>query len=152
MPMLTPLPGQPDKYLPFAIQRYRLWTLYLHADQRYLGRAYLWLRRPGTMQRLTDLEDEELQHLALLTKKYEVALQTLWRPDHINYAWLGNEVHVHGGHGHMHLVPRYKHPRDFAGLNFVERNWGKNYAPYQKYTPDRFLMERIRDAIQEKLA
>ncbi len=33
---------------------------------------------------------------------------------------------------HVHCIPRYKEPRIFEGMTFVDTRWGKNYAPYDK--------------------
>mgnify|MGYP001609300747 CR=1 FL=1 len=105
------------------------------------------------MQRLSDLTREELYELMIFVlPPYEKAIDHLWRPDHMNYAWLGNESHVHQGHGHMHLIPRYKHPVLFAGLEFHDDQWGKNYAPYPKLGLPQSTLFMIRDALRKELA
>jgi diadenosine tetraphosphate (Ap4A) HIT family hydrolase len=50
----------------------------------------------------------------------------------MNYAWLGNLFHEHGGHGHMHVIPRYAVVREFLGAEFKDERYGDNYVPYQK--------------------
>lgn len=127
------------------------WKLYLHQNQYYLGRAYAWLVSPGQMQRLSQLSLVELAALRTLEQRYEEALRRLWQPDHMNYAWLGNEFESHKGHGHMHLIPRYARPVVFGGHAFIDEKWGKNYAscPVQIYPND--LMVSIRDALRQQL-
>jgi diadenosine tetraphosphate (Ap4A) HIT family hydrolase len=127
------------------------WILFLHQDQRYLGRAYFWLRRSGIMQRLSQLQPEELLLLHKAMASYEETLGRLWQPDHMNYAWLGNEFHLHEGHGRMHLIPRYKSPREAVGFVFTEYRWGKNYTPHERLILSRMDFERLRDTIQEEL-
>ena len=43
-----------------------------------------------------------------------------------DYASLGNTFR----HLHVHLVPRYREPREFLGLTFVDARWGRNYDPH----------------------
>ncbi|MFZ2555632.1 MAG: hypothetical protein WAX57_02230, partial [Minisyncoccia bacterium] len=116
------------EYEGFKIREYPCWTLYLHSNQYYLGRCYAWLKRDGDMQRLSDLTCEELFELhGSVLPGYESAVGRLWSPDHMNYAWLGNHVHAHKGHGHMHLIPRYKRPVLFSRHEFSDGQWGQNY-------------------------
>ncbi len=45
---------------------------------------------------------------------------------------LGNFFHEHGGHGHLHIVPRYAphaKPLVFMNMVFEDDRWGKNYTP-----------------------
>ncbi len=140
-----------EEFRPYAIVSYRLWTLLVYKDQHYLGRSYLWLNRPGEMQDISDLTEEETLHLSMLIKKYKEAACELWQPDLFNYAWLGNETHIHQGHGHMHIIPRYKKERQFAGERFVDERWGQNYVPYSKFPVLWVQMEAIRDALQKRL-
>ena len=127
------------------------WTLYLHQNQYYLDRAYVWLVRPGQMQRLSQLSLVELASLRTFQQLYEEALSQLWHPDHMNYAWLGNEFPSHKGHGHMHLVPRYGRPVVFGEHTFIDERWGRNYAPCPtQIYPDRLLLA-IQDALRRQL-
>lgn len=136
-----------------VLKEFPLWTLYLHSNQYYLGRAYAWLTREGVMQRLSQLTAaERLELFTAVMPTYETALEYLWRPDHINYAWLGNEIHVHQGHGHMHIIPRYEKPVRFGRVRFVDEQWGKHYKPYpQQNFSDEFL-STIRDTIRAALS
>lgn len=123
---------QKARYLPFVLKEYRYWTLLLHERQRYLGRAVAWLARPGEMQKFSGLSQRELLELRQITPQYEAALGNMgWSPDHMNYAMLGNFFHEHGGHGHLHIIPRYRpgHTPIFMGTTFVDDRWGKNYTP-----------------------
>lgn len=140
-----------DRYELYAIKTYAYWRLFLHTDQRYLGRAYAWLLREGEMQDYSELTTQELLECRQLCRDHRAALARLWRPGLMNYAWLGNFIHEHGGHGHLHLVPRYPHPVECAGLTFVDENWGKNYSPYNKFPlPDEKLL-LIRDCLRSAL-
>jgi diadenosine tetraphosphate (Ap4A) HIT family hydrolase len=121
------------EYRPSILKEYKHWTLLLHERQRYLGRAVVWLARPGQMQRFSDLTHDELLELQTIIREYEHALLEIgWNPDHVNYMMLGNFFHEHGGHGHMHIVPRYAPratPLAFDGTVFCDDKWGKNCTP-----------------------
>jgi len=129
-----------------------LWTLFLHSNQYYIGRAYAWLKREGEMQRLSQMTSEEIQelHVAILPA-YEDVLASLWKPKHMNYAWLGNEFTQHQGHGHLHIIPRYDQPIQFVGAEFIDERWGKNYSPYPKQQYSDELVFTIRDALRNAL-
>ena len=139
-------------YIPYTIKEYRYWTLSIHNDQRYLGRSYAWLVREGEMQRLSEITDEEMFELRLVMREYEKALRKLWSPDFMNYAWLANLFEEHGGHRHLHLIPRYKYARTFANVTFVDGRWGKNYAPFEAFKPEEHLLLEIRDALRVAVA
>ncbi len=140
------------EYVPQIIKEYRYWTLSIHDDQRYLGRAYVWLVREGGMQRFSEITDEEMAELRIILKEYEAAAAMLWRPDFMNYAWLANLFSEHGGHGHMHLIPRYKEARQFADTEFVDGRWGKNFSPSEPFEVEEEILVQIRDALKSELA
>lgn len=118
-------------YEQFVVKKYNHWTLQIEEKQRYLGQAVAWLDREGDMQRLFSLTEEEREELwEKVLPDYENIIEKLWQPDHMNYAWLGNYFHMHNGHGHMHLIPRYKTPRSFEGKEFVDERWG-GYKSFQ---------------------
>ncbi len=122
----------PPQFQPFILKEYTHWTLLLNEKQRYLGRAVVWLARPGDMQRFSALTKDELFELQLITQAYERALDAMgWKPDHMNYAMLGNLIDEHKGHGHMHLIPRYEsaHRPVFMGVTFEDDRWAKNCTP-----------------------
>lgn len=139
------------EFIPQIIKEYDLWTLMIHEDQRYLGRAVAWLVRPGQMQDYFDCTSEEKAELEILVAQYKRAMSILWQPDKYNYAWLANLHQLHGGHGHMHLIPRYKEPRSFAGLEFVDGRWDQNCWPATVYEPPPEILYKIRDAIKVNL-
>ena len=136
------------QYKQFIVKEYKHWTLLIHDDQRYLGRAYVWLVREGGMQRLSEITDEESAELRIVIREYEDSMKNLWNPDFMNYAWLANLIAQHGGHGHLHLIPRYKEPRMFAGIEFTDGRWGKNYSPYEHFKPEQDVLFQIRDALK----
>jgi len=137
------------QYVPWIIKEYRYWTVLLHEDQRYLGRAVVWLVREGTMQRFSEITEEEYLELKKVMREYETVLNRLWQPDFMNYLWLANLFDMHGGHGHLHLVPRYKDERIFADTSFTDGRWGKNYTPHEDFKPPEDVLIQIRDALRD---
>ena len=135
-------------YVQWIIKEYQYWTLLLNDDQRYLGRAYVWLVREGGMQRFSEITDVEYTELRIVMREYESALKELWNPDFMNYAWLANFFSEHGGHGHLHLIPRYQDSRTFAGIDFVDGRWGKNFSPYEALKPSEEILIQLRDALK----
>ncbi len=129
------------------IKDYKKWSVYLHQNQYYLGRAYIWAKREDDIDfmQISFQESEELFDIGRAVNK---ALSDLFQPDLMNYAILGNVTN----RLHVHVIPRYKSPRIFSGIKFVDERWGKNYAPYNYdfKIPEPILLE-IRDAVKEKL-
>jgi diadenosine tetraphosphate (Ap4A) HIT family hydrolase len=141
-----------EPYVKWIIKEYNYWTLMLNEDQRYLGRAYAWLVREGGMQRFSEITDEEMSELRVLMREYEITVEELWQPDFMNYAWLANLISEHGGHGHMHLVPRYKEPRTFAGVEFFDGRWGKNFSPSEEFKPAEEVLMQLRDTLRSTIS
>lgn len=136
----------------FDIKHYDHWTLRVEEGQRYLGQAVAWLERDGDMQRISSLNQIERYELwSKLLPEYEQAIERLWQPDHMNYAWLGNFIELHNGHGHMHLIPRYKHSREFSGITFEDGRWGKNYVPYAQEKRSLQTALAVRDALRKEI-
>ncbi|MBP9757847.1 MAG: hypothetical protein KBD06_04565 [Candidatus Pacebacteria bacterium] len=140
-----------ESYIPYIIKEYRHWTLMINENQRYLGRCVLWLAREGCLQDKCDLSEDEEREFSFARKQTRDALTLLWKPDLFNYAWFGNLIDDHGGHGHEHIIPRYKYPRVFLGTEFTDLRWKQNCSPTEGYFPDHKLLHQIRGAIQVAL-
>ena len=144
-----PLMGATD-FERFRIKTYSYWELYLNGNQAYLGRSYVWLKREGKvgLTSLTKYEHSELFQEIL--PKFEAACAAAFRFDRkidlMNYAWLCNEE-SHGHHGYMHAIPRYKNPKVFNGEIFIDKRWGKNYAPYEISGWSEHLVQSIKEKI-----
>jgi len=123
------------------IHKFRFWTLALHSNQSYLGRAVCYLNT--YKEQIIDLTPDEQGELFEIMKRYQTALSKLWQPDWWNYAQQGNVV----SHLHLHFVPRYNTPRTFEGMTFTDERWGKNYAPAPALPENKELNEKVRLAI-----
>ena len=115
---------------------YGNWMLFLNKDQRYLGRSYAWWvgghvdRMDISQLPIADMYD--LFHG--VTRAFSAAVAEAWGATHVNYSWLGNEVDKHGGHGHLHLVPRYFKRSPIIGSEtfpdlHIKKNWALEGGP-----------------------
>ena len=125
-----------DAYVPYIIKEYLNWTLLIHDNQSYLGRAYVWSMREAKIKRLSDISNEDRDELWRIIYKYKEALDTLWSPDHMNFEWRGNDFKGHGGHGHIHLIPRYASERRIDQRIFTDSEWGREYDHSRKWEPE----------------
>jgi diadenosine tetraphosphate (Ap4A) HIT family hydrolase len=129
------------------IKKFKHWTLYIHENQCYLGRTYLWANREDALD-FFDMTKEEQSEYFQIGRSLKKAINKLFQPDLWNYATLANVM----PHLHTHIIPRYTNPRTFAGMQFKDERWGMNYAPFNKEfkTPEEVLI-KIRDAIKEEI-
>jgi diadenosine tetraphosphate (Ap4A) HIT family hydrolase len=140
-------------YGHLKIKDFRSWRLYLNEDQTYLGRCYLWLHGQHTdLQQRPELPAYHQRELKLFSGMVFRALSRLWSPDMVNEFYAGNEYEKHRGHAHLHLIPRYYLPAEFAGQLFPDERFGKNYAPYEKKRFSASLLKDIRDALADELS
>ncbi|MBS0185972.1 MAG: HIT family protein [Proteobacteria bacterium] len=109
------------------ILEFENWILYLHPNQCYLGRTYLWAKRHDAVD-FVDMNSEEWKEFRKITPHIKQIIQKLFSPDMFNYASLGNIA----PHLHVHIIPRYKNIHYFEGLAFNDKRWGKNYSPYNR--------------------
>ncbi len=135
-------------YELLKIKSYKHWDLYLHENQCYLGRTFVQLKKEDGVDDFLSIEGEVRDEFFLIGEYVKAALKTLFQPDKMNYAALSNTSPVI----HVHIVPRYKESRTFAGVVFKDVRWGKNYAPYDKsYVTNESVLFQIRDAIRDGL-
>lgn len=130
------------------VSDFRLWKVFLHESQFYLGRCYIWAKREGLVD-LMDARPDEREELFLVGHVMKTALSSLFQPNLFNWASLGNI----SSHCHLHLIPRYREPRNFAGLQFVDTRWGQNYAPYDRnFKVPKATLQKIKDVLEATVA
>lgn len=134
-------------YRELLICEYEHWDLYLNEYQCYVGRVCLSAKRDDVIDFL-EMTSEEEDEFFKVSRSIKRALTKLFKPDLMNYASLGNKfIHLH-----VHIVPRYAEKREFEGIEFVDKRWGKNYAPYDREF--RLPLEKLKiisDAIRKEL-
>lgn len=121
------------------------WRLVLNENQAPLGRVYLALKRHETD--VTALAPDEVLSLWQFAKRAKRALENLFAPDHFNYLFHMNLT----PHVHMHIYPRYKAERAFAGQTFADAHYGDHYDPHQARMldteTDNLLVNILRNAL-----
>lgn len=109
------------------------WTVVLNRNQNLLSKLMLVLRRHA--EAVPDLRREEWTELHAVMTRTTGALTALLAPDHFNYAFLQNQDR----HIHLHVIPRYSGPREFAGQTFTDPDYPAHYAvpaPVRPLTPE----------------
>lgn len=135
-------------YNLLKIKSYKYWDVYLHENQCYLGRVFILLREDAGVEDFLAIDGEVRDEFFFIGDKIKSALKTLFKPDKMNYAALSNTSEKI----HVHFVPRYKESREFSGVVFIDRRWGKNYAPYDRsFVIEESVLFKIRDALKERL-
>lgn len=90
------------------------WRVIVNRNQNTLGTVFLVLNRHETD--IVNLTDDEVLALWTGIRSVKDVLVSLFQPDHFNYAFLMNQ----DPHVHLHVIPRYTSPRDFAGQSFED--------------------------------
>ncbi len=135
-------------YSHLKIKSYDLWDLFLHEKQfPYIGRCYAWAIRDGAVK-VTDMNAPERGELfSKIIPAWNNAVAELFKHDWPNVAILGNEA----PHLHAHLIPRYRSPRNFYGIEFIDPNPKGNYSPYPKKKIDLEILLQIKEEMQAQL-
>jgi diadenosine tetraphosphate (Ap4A) HIT family hydrolase len=97
---------------------------------------------------LPDATEEEQKELFVILRELEEAITKAFKPDMLNYAFLGNETH----HLHGHVIPRYSKQFEFEGVTFVDKNWGHNYQTDKQFTTSPELLEVVIKKLKDNLA
>lgn len=107
-----------------SIKEYKHWSLQIFVDdQHYIGRSVAVLKRH--IVDITQLSVNERKELfESVLPNIKTALEEEFNPDLINYSRIGNDCE----HMHLHIIPRYKKPRYFNGIEFVDGNWDGTYS------------------------
>lgn len=135
-----------DEFLKYKIKDYKYWSVYIHQNQRYLGRCVIWCNRENALD-LTDITKEEEEELFVIVRDLRETLKILFQPDWFNYAFLGNETrHLHG-----HFIPRYASERKFGGIIFKDERWGHNYQTDYNFKISEDLIEQIKLKVKKEL-
>jgi diadenosine tetraphosphate (Ap4A) HIT family hydrolase len=135
-------------YATLKIKSYTHWDLYLHENQCYLGRVFLQLKNNAPIGDFIDIKGPVRDEFFEIGEQIKKVLGELFQPDKMNYAALSNTSPVI----HVHIIPRYKTTRNFAGFTFTDTRWGSNYAPYDRsFAIDEKVLHAIRDAIAKLL-
>ena len=135
-----------EDFSKYKIKDYFYWSVFIHSNQGYLGRCIVWCKRENALD-LTDATPEEQKELFLILRELHIAIQKVFEPDWLNYAFLGNETrHLHG-----HVIPRYAKPKTFEGVVFEDKLYGHNYKTDHGFSLPNEVLEKIRLSLKKAL-
>lgn len=97
---------------------------------------------------LPDATEEEQKELFVILQELEKAISDTFKPDILNYAFLGNETH----HLHGHLIPRYVKPFQFEGVLFTDKNYGHNYQTDKSFITPPQILEAVMAKLKNHLS
>ncbi|MFH1187866.1 MAG: HIT domain-containing protein [bacterium] len=125
------------------VKAYKHWEIYVHENQGYLGRCFVWCKRDGTLD-LADATPEEQSELFLVLHDLREATKKVFQPDWFNYSFLGNETrHLHG-----HFIPRYAKPKAFMDIVFEDKLYGHNYKTDHGFKTSAELLAEVKDKLK----
>jgi diadenosine tetraphosphate (Ap4A) HIT family hydrolase len=104
------------------IETGKRWSLVLNRNQNLLGKCMIVLNRQETD--VTRLSEAEWIGLRRYLQRLTAALDSLFQPDIYNFAFLMNEDRW----VHLHVVPRYESPREWAGERFDDPHFGSLFG------------------------
>ncbi len=107
------------KYPHSLVKEYEHWEIYLRHNHVTLGSLVL-ICKSG-VESFHEISDDANTELHVCVTEIEKTLSKLWHYDKINYLMLmmkDPEVH-------FHVIPRYKDPREYAGVTLADKAWPK---------------------------
>jgi diadenosine tetraphosphate (Ap4A) HIT family hydrolase len=119
-PTPTLLPGT-------IVEEGATWTIAVNRNQNLLGKCLVVLKRP--CRAVPDLTPDEWTALHATLARVSQGIERCFHPDRLNYAFLMNE----DPQVHMHVLPRYRGPREWNGQRFDDPHWGR--APGHEQHP-----------------
>jgi diadenosine tetraphosphate (Ap4A) HIT family hydrolase len=126
------------------LERGERWTLALNLNQSLPGRCVLVVNRH--IEDVAELCAEEWSDLQRQIRRTSDALAALFAPDRFNYAFLMNQ----DAHAHLHVVPRYQGPREWAGETWTDPHFGGLFGTEQRPgSPE--LLGRLADELRQRL-
>lgn len=143
----TERPWDPQgRYEGALLKVYDHWCLEVSFRQHLPGSFIIFSRH--AVERYSQLDASALVELGKVTGEIEQALTNdpTLKPDRFNYLQMGNGLH----HLHIHGIPRYQTPREFAGQIWTDEKYG--HPPFWSSldVPLRMVME-LRAQIGEQL-
>ncbi len=135
-------------YDQLKVKSYKHWDLYLHENQCYLGRTFAQLKPNEGAQDFIAIQGEAREEFFKIGKEINAVLNTLFRPDKMNYAVLNNDSEKI----QVHFVPRYSQPREFLDVLFTDLYWHQNDELYDRsFALDEAALFKIRDVLMGNL-
>ena len=112
-----------------TITQTKYWKVDINENQEYLGRSFVALKRHcGSLSELTK---EEWLDFTSLVKSLESIFKKTFDARLFNWSCLMNNAFKEkpaNPHVHWHLRPRYEKEVKFAGITFIDPDFGHHYT------------------------
>ena len=118
------------------------WKIFLHPDQKYLGRCVVDLKRE--CGNLADLKPDEIVDFISVAKKLENGAKKAFSATMFNWTCLMNRAYLEeipNPQVHWHFRPRYDHDVSFSNMVFTDPEFGHHYSLETNKLPKESLME-----------
>jgi len=125
------------------IKEYNHWKLLVRKNHVYLGSCVAITKRP--LQRFSDMNEEEIKEYLHVVKDIEFVLKKLWDYDVIHHCMLMFK----DKHTHFHILPRYKNPRNFAGVKWTDEFQSNPLGKRNEVSQE--ILNEIKDEIKKHL-
>ena len=133
-------------YEQYLIKEYNHWKVYLHTNQYYLGRVYIWAKNENAID-LMQINEIERNELFAIGNEINNALKKLFNYDLMSYIVQGQQTK----HLHVHFIPRYSNARVFEGIKFTDEQWGKSYSANNNFDIPEEVKLKLVDEIKKAI-
>jgi diadenosine tetraphosphate (Ap4A) HIT family hydrolase len=116
---------------------HQYWSLYINHNQNLVGKVMIVLNRH--CESVLELTADEWSQLRDEVREAQLALDRMFRPDRYNLMFLMNLV----PHVHLHVVPRYRTARTYAGEVFGDPDFGSLATTPPRRMTDEWLNELV---------
>lgn len=126
----------------------KFWKIILAAEQAYLGRTFVVLKRHCAT--LSELKQEEWLDFIDITKKLESLFKKTFNATMFNWTCLMNNAYQENPpdpHVHWHFRPRYKSDITIAEYKFQDLEFGNHYSTERK----REITPKLQKIILQKI-
>jgi diadenosine tetraphosphate (Ap4A) HIT family hydrolase len=96
------------------IKEYEHWKLLIRKNHPYLGSCVVITKKHH--EKFSELNNDEIIEYLAIVKEIENALKNAFNYDVIHHLMLMFK----DKHTHFHILPRYKEPREFAGIKWID--------------------------------
>lgn len=128
------------------IKEYDCWKLLVSNRSKTLGNCVLITKQHH--ERFSELSNEEILDFNKIVKEIENSLKKAFDYDKINWLMLM----MKDNHTHFHIIPRYKKPRNFAGLEFVDTRFEEgNPLLNPRLNLQQEMLNKIKEEIRHHL-
>ncbi|MCK4649693.1 HIT family protein [Candidatus Pacearchaeota archaeon] len=125
------------------IKEYTYWKLLVRKNHVYLGSCVVVTKK--YLENFSDMSEEEIVEYLQIVRDVEFALKKLWNYDVIHHIMLMFK----DKHTHFHILPRYREPRNFAGIEWIDEFMSNPLGKKREISQE--VLNQIRDEIKKTI-